>query len=1410
MKKRILSLVMALVLAVGLLPVGAMATESTENTNATSVTVDFTAQADGAFLCAPQFGVEVSSDLAERYGYADKVTDGVSALDVLVKAHEMVYGNHFNLESKDTYLVIADSGFASTAFCDNSGNNGFILNGMYPHDGTESQYGGYNGTTVATQAVTTGDMLEFFLYQDSNYYSDEVAWFCQNGNVINSLTIRPGTTVTLTLKSFIYMMGYSYRDIEAMHNAGSAVEAAQLAWVDVTNGAVTDIPDAATSESGSVSLTMPSQEGTYYLTAYIPEKEINENYASPLVMSLLCVTVDADAPELDTPTGSCDLTALSVADLNSNPNSLTLKPAFSSDVTSYSVDMVGFQQHAKMAYVKATAASDTATITAELNGTTVAVTSGNAYWTPFNNMLPGQNNDLTITVTNGEDSKTYTVTIPMASDPKIPHLKGDASTTATLVLGNAYTLNLSTVFEDTDTNTLNYTVKINDADAVEATKDYTFQPTETGTYTLTFTASDGTNTSPSYTVTLKVVTAAENVMHNIAAKYAQSGIADDWNYPWLAAEMTVYAQLFPDTESKLTQVQIQAVLDKLIANASTTTKPGDLSKDIIALRALGYDARKVVTETNVELDVVKKLTDIVDQNIADTPAGNITSEYTLPWVIIALQQGESYATQGQMDWLIQKALDTKSNWLNTTWGADATSFMVPALAPYYNNNEQVKPAVDEALIAIEGTQQNDGSLSNSAASTGLGMAAYAALGQPGPVKNGKTLTDGLLTQVTDTLDGFNPTINSFSTEQGFRGLVAAAKNGRIFDFDEMPMETARATLTAGCPVEFHVVPDSATVEVKKGDTVQTANSGAKYYLTAGDYSYTVSKSGYQSVTGDFTVSADDATDHTSKTIPISLAVQPAPEAKDISVHVKVLTHDENICEGKYTYKYNSSTYSTVLAEETVTLKSGQTVFEALQKALAADNVTFSEKSFGYIDAIGGISEFDHNSANSGWLYMVNGSVAKVGCRDKALNSNSTVIWFFTDDYTKEYGSESWGSGAVTPAPSTPSATLTPEGSANSKGEATVKVDADAVKDSLAQAEKENASALVIAPKVTGQADTVTTQLPLSAAETISQDSDLDLTVQTDDAAVTIPNEALSSIVSQSSGSQTIEIVVKTCDPDTLKDQAAGLDLENAAAVEVTIRSGGSPITTFGGQALAIDLPVDKTVYTEGSHYKVLVLSTDGTVETLTGQCIREKGGLVVRVFTSHLSTFLVTTQTVLPFTDVDGHWALDAIRFVYDQGLMTGTKETLFSPKKPLNRAMLATILYRMEGSPAVTGENPYTDVAAGTWYTDAVLWASEQGIVNGYGNGKFGPLNNITREQLAAMLLRYSDCKKYDTAARNDLTSYADADDISPWALEALRWANAQGLVNGRTETTLVPQGDTTRAETATVLMRYLNSVAN
>lgn len=183
--------------------------------------------------------------------------------------------------------------------------------------------------------------------------------------------------------------------------------------------------------------------------------------------------------------------------------------------------------------------------------------------------------------------------------------------------------------------------------------------------------------------------------------------------------------------------------------------------------------------------------------------------------------------------------------------------------------------------------------------------------------------------------------------------------------------------------------------------------------------------------------------------------------------------------------------------------------------------------------------------------------------------------------------------------------------------------------------------------------------------------------------------------------------------------------------------------------------------------------------------------------------------TSTPYTDVTGHWAEEAITYVYEKGLMTGTKEDIFSPETELSRAMLVTILYRMEGEPAVIAQNTFSDVTDGTWYTNAVIWASQNGIVNGVGQDRFAPNSDITREQMAAMLLRYSDYKDYDTTQRNDLSGYADADSISTWALAALQWANGEGLITGRKADLLVPQGDTTRAETATILMRYLETIA-
>lgn len=187
------------------------------------------------------------------------------------------------------------------------------------------------------------------------------------------------------------------------------------------------------------------------------------------------------------------------------------------------------------------------------------------------------------------------------------------------------------------------------------------------------------------------------------------------------------------------------------------------------------------------------------------------------------------------------------------------------------------------------------------------------------------------------------------------------------------------------------------------------------------------------------------------------------------------------------------------------------------------------------------------------------------------------------------------------------------------------------------------------------------------------------------------------------------------------------------------------------------------------------------------------------------ASFVLDDGAGLPFTDVAvGDWYYDAVAYVYENGLMTGTSGTLFSPNATTTRAMIVTILYRLEGSPVANGSAGFTDVAYGTWYTAAVNWAAANEIVTGYGSGKFGPMDPITREQMAAILFRYADFKGMDTTARADLSGYTDAGDISAYAVEAMSWANAEGFITGTTATTLKPQGSATRAQVATILTRY------
>lgn len=187
-----------------------------------------------------------------------------------------------------------------------------------------------------------------------------------------------------------------------------------------------------------------------------------------------------------------------------------------------------------------------------------------------------------------------------------------------------------------------------------------------------------------------------------------------------------------------------------------------------------------------------------------------------------------------------------------------------------------------------------------------------------------------------------------------------------------------------------------------------------------------------------------------------------------------------------------------------------------------------------------------------------------------------------------------------------------------------------------------------------------------------------------------------------------------------------------------------------------------------------------------------------------------SAETELPFSDVSGDdWYFGAVRYVYENGMMNGTGSGLFSPMLTTSRAMIVTILYRLEDGPAPLSANfdTFSDIQTDAWYAGAVAWAGRNGVVSGYDDGRFGPDDAITREQLAAILYRYASLRGLAVSASASLDAFTDAGAVSSYADEAMRWAVGSGLISGKGESILDPLGSATRAETAAILMRFCQS---
>ena len=600
-------------------------------------------------------------------------------------------------------------------------------------------------------------------------------------------------------------------------------------------------------------------------------------------------------------------------------------------------------------------------------------------------------------------------------------------------------------------------------------------------------------TAPVCVVSTKANPAIE-IIHNIAKQYTQIDYSEeDTNLPWIIADMLVYEELFADSENILSENQKQAALKTIADMVSNADKPGDLAKCILALRALGYDAKTVYTENFKGTDAVKNLTELIESEDE-----SVTNVYTLPYVIIALSQSDEYVTDENLNWLINEAIKSKASWQTTEFGTDGMTPMILALVPYAESNEDVKAALDETIDVLKSEQREDGLIDGfegyEPASTGLAICALSAVGvDADSVKNGEiSLVSGLLSASNEDLNGFS---NAFATEQAFRGLLAWRlladnKEKIMYDFSDYPMNEANVSEFEYCPIIFDVSPENAEITIE-GKTPVLDNS---FDLDAGRYEYKISASGYVSETGELEITTDEAKEHLTKTIKISL----------------------------------------------------------------------EEKSYG-------------------------------------------------------------GGG------------------------------------------------------------------------------------------------------------------------------------------------GGSSSNKLNNK---IEIKESKTEEKESEQIKP-----------------EEK------------MTFSEKT-----FSDVKANdWYYPSVQYVYENKLFNGT-DNGFEPDTSMTRAMLVTVLHRLDSPEKTYQNNTFSDVKESVWYSQSVNWAAENQIVNGVSDGTFAPDSSITREQLAVILYRYAMYKGHDIAAKDksDISAFSDSEKISSYAADAISYVTAIGVMNGRGENTIAPSELVTRAEVATMLMRF------
>ena len=500
--------------------------------------------------------------------------------------------------------------------------------------------------------------------------------------------------------------------------------------------------------------------------------------------------------------------------------------------------------------------------------------------------------------------------------------------------------------------------------------------------------------------------------------------------------------------------------------------------------------------------------------------------------------------------------------------------------------------------------------------------------------------------------------------------------------------------------------------------------------------------------------------------------------------------------------------ATILDKQDIVIRDRETVLDLTTRILAENGISYESKN-GYMVSIDGQKEFDKGK-DSGWMFTVNGVFMEVGAGSVRLEDGDRISWVYTHDMGKDVGNI-WVPETLT----TIEADRTIEASIQIENDkASASVNLEDLTNIIARV-KDSGQAIIIAPKDGDKVKTIEISLPKEGLNQMVKDSSSPLVIKTGLASVTMPNATISSIVSQAKGARLVLVIDKV--NKAVLTEIQDKTIKNAEIFDISLISASDYITSFGGENIAISLPYVLLNDEKAEDVNVWHLDDEKQLNRLDSSYDKETE--FASFETPHLSYFLVGTlqegahiedeeELSMNFIDVgEDDWFYKAVEFVVKNGLFRGVSETSFAPNQAMTRAMLARVIYKMEGTPDELGENIFDDVGHNLWYTDAILWANANKIVSGYGNGKFGTDDPITREQIAVILYKYARYKGYNIRDRAELDSYIDAADISIWAEEAMSWANANGLISGRSRTMLAPKADASRAELASILQGFIES---